>query len=206
MNFRSSRYRRRWSRSLGIAAAWLAWAPALQAGESGFGAGRLAIDPDLSVTFAAVGTWSNDGRSMAANTATVTLAAAIVTEDSAVDGGVFASHQASSRAAMHGNRTFGAWAKVRRGRWVTTSWLAAFGPKGSALAWHAGSNLRYELGKTGKLGIDVTSPIDDLAGTRIAAGYAASISESLTVSVFAGSDRHGDADVMARLEFNWDAF
>lgn len=160
-------------------------------------------DPDVSVS-ATANYVLRDGGSGSFHALAATLGISFEAPESPWDGGLFASYQVSQQEQADGVRSAGAYLKLDRGPWRATSWLAAVAAGGGPELWLAGSGVRHELPRGGKLGLELMTPVDELGGLRLALAWSGSIGENLSLNVIAGSDTDGSVDLTANFEWSWD--
>jgi hypothetical protein len=183
---------------------WLATALPAAADLAGAAAGWRA-DPDFSVS-ATTNFVLSDGGSASFNTLAAGAGLSFETPDSPWAGGLFASYQLSRQEPADDVLSAGAYANLDRGPWRLSAWLAAVGMDGSPELWLAGSGIRYEFVRAGKLGLELMTPVDALDGLRLAFTWSGSLGEQLTLKLMAGTDTDSDVDVTATLEWSWDIF
>lgn len=116
---------------------------------------------------------------------------------------LFVDYRISSDTGHTDNINLGGYLNYNWRRWDATSYLWTSKSPGGEYIWLSAGRLRYRLLENHKFGIEAVAAIDHPKSPEIVLGYYGTISESLTLNIFAGSGVNTGPDFATKIELAW---
>lgn len=117
--------------------------------------------------------------------------------------GLFLDYRISTDNEHTDNLNLGGYFRYNWTRWDATSYLWASKSPGTEHTWLYAGRLRYRFLENQKLGVEAMGTLDHPETPELMFGYYGSVSESLTLKIFAGSGVNTAPDFAAKIELAW---